>query len=151
MPVDTRSKFNLSEEDFNLSEEDFNIIKKAVLDAVIDVLPEVVKDIIPLIIEKVKDLIDTNLSRVTNSQIEVGNQNIGFDTRSFINKEQNIWFTLLDKRNHNYDRFTRCNRLILLYNECLTEEPLYIPKQFRNDNVFVMNSIDATLIRTLDI
>ena len=34
---------------------------------------------------------------------------------------------------------SRCDKQILLCNECLKEEPIYIPRKFRNDKVYTMN------------
>ena len=36
-------------------------------------------------------------------------------------------------------KYLTCDKQILLHNECLEEEPMYIPKKFRNDKVYTIN------------
>ena len=39
----------------------------------------------------------------------------------------------------------RADRLLLLYNECLNQEPTYIPRKFRNDTVYTMNESEKQI------
>ena len=40
---------------------------------------------------------------------------------------------------------------MLLYNECLEEEPIYIPRKFLNDNTFTMNEQEKDIYFKLDL
>ena len=45
----------------------------------------------------------------------------------------------------------RSDELILLYNECLEEEPIYIPRKLRNNNTFTMNEQGKNIYFKLDL
>ena len=45
----------------------------------------------------------------------------------------------------------RSDELILLYNECLEEEPIYIPCKLRNNNTFTMNEQGKNIYFKLDL
>ena len=74
----------------------------------------------------------------------------------FISRNNNHWQKELEKRNYVYYKFKRCEQLILLFNECLKEEPMYIPRKFCNDNTFTINdqvekfyfNLDLTKLKT---
>ena len=40
---------------------------------------------------------------------------------------------------------------MLLYNECLEEEPIYIPRKFLNDDTFTMNEQEKDIYFKLDL
>ena len=46
-------------------------------------------------------------------------------------------------------KFLRCDKQILLYNECLEEEPMYIPRKSRNDKVYTMNEQEKNIYNKL--
>ena len=37
-------------------------------------------------------------------------------------------------------KYLRCNKQILLYNECLEKELMYIPRKFQNDKVYTIKN-----------
>ena len=44
-------------------------------------------------------------------------------------------------------KFTRCERLLDLYGEFLQEEPMYIPRNFRNDEAYVTSQEESNVVR----
>ena len=44
-------------------------------------------------------------------------------------------------------KFTRCERLLDLYGGCLQEEPMYIPRKFRNDKTYVTSQKELNVVR----
>ena len=46
-------------------------------------------------------------------------------------------------------KYLRCDKQILLCNECLEEEPMYIPRKFRNDKVYTMNDQEKNIYNKL--
>ena len=58
---------------------------------------------------------------------------------AFLHENQDIWHSKLDKRKDVMFKYLRCDKQILLCNECLEKEPMYIPRKFRNDKVYTMN------------
>ena len=79
------------------------------------------------------------------------NLNFNKEVNSFIRRNNNHWQKELEKRKDVYYKFTRSDQLILLYNECLEEEPVYIPRKFRNDNTFTMNEKEKNIYLKLDL
>ena len=45
--------------------------------------------------------------------------------------------------------YLRCDKQILLYNECLEEESGYIPRKFRNGKVYIMNEQEKKIYNKL--
>ena len=105
------------------------------------VLPEILQELAPLIIEKSEALINENITKglETCRRNVPDNLNVNKEVNSFIRRNNDHWQKELEKRKDVYYKFTRSDQLILLYNECLEEEPIYIPRKFRNDNTFTMN------------
>ena len=46
-------------------------------------------------------------------------------------------------------KYLRCDKQILLYNECLEEEPMYINRKFRNEKVYIMNEQQQNIYKKL--
>ena len=59
------------------------------------------------------------------------------EAERFIYSNNKLWSDLLQKRKDFVYKFTRCERLLDLYGECLQEEPMYVPRKFRNDKRYV--------------
>ena len=70
---------------------------------------------------------------------------------SFICRNKNHWQKELEKQKDVYYKFTRRDQLILLYNECLEQEPIYIPCKFRNGNTFTMNEKEKNISFKLEL
>ena len=49
------------------------------------------------------------------------------------------------------DKFTRCEWLLHLYGEYLQEEPMYIPRKFRNDKTYVTSQEELKVVRKNDL
>ena len=48
-------------------------------------------------------------------------------------------------------KFTRCEWLLDLYRECLQEEPMYIPRKFKNDKTYVTSQEELNVFRKNDL
>ena len=46
-------------------------------------------------------------------------------------------------------KYLRCDKIILLYSECLEEEPMCIPIKFRNDKVYTINDQEKNIYNKL--
>ena len=57
----------------------------------------------------------------------------------------------LSKRETLYYKFARHDSLIKLYNECLTMDPIYVPKKFRYDSYHVMSLNILEIIKDMEI
>ena len=67
----------------------------------------------------------------------------------FIYENRNIWHTKLDKRKDVMLKYLRCDKQILLYNECLEQKAMYIPRKFRNGRVYTMNDQEKNIYNKL--
>ena len=124
-----------------------------VIKSIMAVLPEILLELIPLIIEKSEALINENITKglETCRRNVPDNLNVNKEVNSFIRRNNDHWQKKLEKRKDVYYKFTRSDQLILLYNECLEEEPIYIPRKFRNDNTFTMNEQEKNIYFKLDL
>ena len=129
------------------------VIKPNVINSIMAVLPEILQELVPLIIEKSEALINEN----TTKGLEIcgrnvpNNINVNKEVNTFIRRNNNHWQKELKKRKNIYYKVTRSDQLILLYNEYLEEEPIYIPRKFRNDNTFTMNEQEKNIYFKLDL
>ena len=57
----------------------------------------------------------------------------------------------IKKRKDEFYKYTRCDRLINLYNDCLAEEPMYIPRKFRQDTIYTMNDHEKKIYEKLNL
>ena len=129
------------------------VIKSNVIKSKMAVPPEVLQELVPLIIEKSEAWINENITKglETCRRNLPDNLNVNKEVNSFIRRNNDHWQKKLEKRKDVYYKFTRSDQLILLYNECLEEEPIYIPRKFRNDNTFTMNEQEKNIYFKLDL
>ena len=73
------------------------------------------------------------------------------EAEHFIYSNSKLWSDLLQKRKYFVYKFTRCERLLDLYGECLQEEPIYIPRKFRNDKTYVTSQEELNVVRKNDL
>ena len=73
------------------------------------------------------------------------------EAEHFIYSNKKLWSHLLQKRKDFVYKFTRCERLLDLYGECLQEEPMFIPHKFRNDKTYVTSQEELNVVRKYDL
>ena len=112
MAKSTQSKKLLNDENYDSSKE---------------ILPHVIKDITPLILENSKAIIEENASSLFKSYGSKINKNLKENVDDFIYENQDLWRSKLDKRKDVMFKYVRYDKQILLYNECLEEEPVHTP------------------------
>ena len=117
------------------------------------VLPEILQELVPLIIEKSEALINEKIMKglETCGRNVPDNLNVNKEVNSFIHRNNDHWPKELQKQKGVYYKFTRSDQLILMYNECLEEEPIYIQHKFRNDNTFTMNKQEKNIYFKFDL
>ena len=111
-----------------LYDENYETFKQAVLMAVTEILPRIIKEITPLILEKSKSIIEESATSFKNYSKD-DNKNLIDDVDKFIYKHEDMWYSKLDKRKDTMFKYLRCDKQILLYNDCLEEERIYVPKK----------------------
>ena len=131
-----------------LNDVEYGTFKEALLEAITEILPRIIEEITPLILEKSKSVIEQNAPSLFLNSAPVENRNdrnIREECDKFVYDNQNTWNTKLHDRKDVMYKFLRCDKLILLYNNCLEEEPMYIPRKFRNDRVHIMNDNEKNI------
>ena len=145
----------LSKEEHNiyLSKEGIENIKTSVITNVMKILPYILEEIIPLIVGKSQILINANLEKVVENyrQTTRKSNNTNDDVNDFLSRNKGKWREELQKRKDCYYKFVRCDQLIPLYNECLEEESIYIPRKFRNGDIYTMNQNEKNIYFKLDL
>ena len=135
-----------------LSDEQFNEIKDAILDNVLKVLPNIINEIFPVIMDKVSDIIKTNINDyVPTSDSNNSHGNDAKEIKDFIKSNNAAWVNFVKKRKDQFYKYTRCDQLINLYNDCLAEEPMYIPRKFRQDSMYTMNDHEKKIYEKLNL
>ena len=107
------------------------------------------REVTPLIMGK----IDSHLKQLQSKdkrKKELSFTSIKQEAECFI-YSNNKWSDLLQKRKDFVYKFTRCERLLDLYGECLQEEPMYIPQKFRNDKTDVTSQEELNVVRKNDL
>ena len=129
-----------------LSEEQFKYIKETILENVLRILPEILNDIFPVIMDKVSDIIKTNIKEyVLKSCLTNSRDNNVKELEEFMSANNAIWSNFIKKRKDEFYKYTRCDSLLNLYNDCLAEEPMYIPQKIRHDSIHTINDREKQL------
>ena len=87
-------------------------------------LEQLIKEITPLILEKLNAIIEENASSLSKNYQSKSDKNLKENGDAFIYENQDIWHSKLDKRKDVMFKYLRCDKEILFYNECLEEEPM---------------------------
>ena len=129
------------------------VIKQNVIKSIMAVLPQILLELVPLIIEKSESLINENVTKglETYRRNLPGNINVNKEVNSFIRRNNNHCLKELEKQKDVCYKFGGSDQVILLYIECLEEEPIYIPGNFRNDNTFTINKQEKNFYWKLDL
>ena len=133
-----------------LSEEQLNLISLSIVENISKCIPEIIERVTPLIMEK----IDTHLKQVwpnNERNAELSFTSIKQEAERFTYSSNKLWSDFLQERKDFVYKFTRFERLLDLYGECLQEEPMYIPRKFRNDKTHVTSQEELNIVRKSDL
>ena len=119
----------------------------------LEILPTILNDITPTIItsaeniikDKVKDTLP-NIETTSTTQGSFQTQNQAHDFEYFNQKFLN---NKLKARNDYFYKETRSVELANLYEECLSEEPPYVPKEFREEKVHTLSEREKEIYGNL--
>ena len=113
-------------------------------------LPRIVDALAPQIMELLKGKIEIqpNIQPITSTmtQAEIKQEFDGFvrHNRNFINEK-------LVEREKLYYTMARYECYLDLYGECLQEEPVYIPRKFRNDKYYVHSNDELNSVQKFEL
>ena len=61
------------------------------------------------------------------------------EIEEFINVNNAAWINFIKKRNDEFDKYARYDQLLNWFKDCLAENPMYIPLNFSQDSICMMN------------
>ena len=107
MANNTQSKILLNYENYDSFEE-------GVLLAVTEILPHIIKEVTSLILEKLKVIIEENISSWYKSYESESNENLKQNIGDSIYENQDIWHSKWDKRKDVMIKYLRCDKKFYL-------------------------------------
>ena len=111
---------------YGFSDECINDVKKLMADCILEIVPCVIKEIKPTIV----DSVNAKLKSDTEQLVEISRKRK--TALKYIQDHISEWEACLKRRNNSYWQYMRCVSTLDLYTECLEEEPgMYIPRKFR--------------------
>ena len=132
--------------------EQFKDIKDTILENVFKVLPEILNDIFTVIMDKVSDIIKTNIKEyVPKSCLNNSRDNNVKELEEFMTSNNATQSNFIKKRKDEFYKYTRCDSLLNLHNDCLAEESIYIPRKFRQDPIHTINDWEKLLYEKLNL
>ena len=132
--------------------EQFKDIKDTILENVFKVLPEILNDIFPVIMDKVSDIIKTNIKEyVPKPCLNNSRDNNVKELEEFMTSNNATQSNFIKKRKDEFYKYTRCDSLLNLHKDCLAEESIYIPRKFRQDPIHTINDWEKLLYEKLNL
>ena len=135
-----------------LSESQMESIKQAVLNSVLEILPSLIKDLAPKILESAEKIIKENIDDFMPPALEtlqLTPPTAKDQARSFEELNKQKLNNKLKYRNQVFWKLTRDNELSKLYSECLKQNPPYVPRKFRGDNTFKGSEEEVAIYQKL--
>ena len=111
----------------------FPIIQETLPNVFQDTLPNVLQENIPSLAEKITE--QQRMSSIAETE-----------ANDYINNNYALFDRIFNTRTKKFEQFTRCVHLLTLYDECLAENPPYIPKKFRENKLHVRNQREQEIV-----
>ena len=136
-----------------LTDENVEIFKSKLIEKVLNLLPAILKEITPAIIELTSNILQSHVKETKSSQKidSFSTESVDREVKSFKNRHQKFFDKKLQEREHFYYKDARCVHQLDLYNDCAQAEPLYIPRKFRRDNFHVKSDAELTVLSKMEI
>ena len=116
------------------------IIKECIMESIMSYLPKMIEDILPTI--------TNHISTITQQQ----NTNVHrMEAERIFKNDRDYWNSQLDYRENILYKQTRCKTLLETYSNCLTQEPMYIPRKFRKDAFHTNSKEEKKVIDKLNL
>ena len=125
----------------------------ALKEKITEFIPNLLKDLTPEIVNLARSSIEDYIINNDLLQHSVRDSLISYEeevstfTKNFaptMNEQLNL-------REDAYWKFTRCERLLGLYNECMNSEPAYVPRKFRKDKFHVMSKEELDIVNKMEL
>ena len=124
-----------------LSTADRELIKAEVIKAITEVLPDILVEAFPDVMGRILPNIISAMETKTRSHIEVRQE-----AERVMSNYQTEIKGFAKRRKKFFQQHERCVSLNRLYDECLEEQPPYIPRKFREDKFHVMDQEELEIV-----
>lgn len=137
----------------NLKDSVTNAVGELIPEEVNVPIPSLLKEILSSIVKLTKNSIFEHLN--TNSNAINGNVRVSrippdLEVRKF--KQEHEYFTnMLNEREDLYYKFARYENLLELYQNCMKQQPIYIPRKFRSDKYHVMSPSELIAVNKMEL
>ena len=129
-----QSTNTLDELTSKMCEKMIELLPQAIVPLMKETLPTVLEENLPTLVSKIAEQQQLSSSAKSNADVYIN------ETKVYkFNKENRI-------RRTKYEQFTRCTQLLSLYDECLQQNPPYIPRRFREDKYHVRNAREREIL-----
>jgi hypothetical protein len=128
-------------------------LKESIYEEAKKIIPELLKSIVPSIVALTKDYILNELRNTDGNVQSYIRECItppDVEVRNFKREHTTDFDNRLNTRENEYYKYARCENLLDLYAEGMQEEPIYIPKKFRNDKMHVMSPPELSVVEKLE-
>ena len=125
----------------SVSEEELTSIKTLLATKICDVLPGLLEDILPGMIAGILPKMMENIENKTRVQLDARR-----DAERFMNDNPTKFNECTKERLQVYERYQRCDSLLTLWDECMAEQPPYVPRKFRKDRYHVNDQEELNII-----
>ena len=140
-------------QEFVLSAEQMESIKQSVLNSFLEILPNIINEIAPTIMQSAEMIIKKRIGEVISSTrpfLNVSSTAVKEKARLIENINTKQLNSKLKLRNDTFWQLTRSSELSKLYSECLQEKPSYIPQKFREDSTFKVSEEEIVAYKKLE-
>ncbi len=142
-----------NENDSNtFSQQQLEESKETVLSSILEILPTIINEVTPVLVKVTEKLIEEKLRENfptkanafgTQSQSRIASpstqaHNFEKVNKGFLNRN-------LKNRKDAFLKYSRSTELTELYNQCLAEEPPYVPKKFREDTAHTLSAEEKSV------
>ena len=114
-----------------------------------EILPRVIEEITPTILEKSQELI--NASVENKIKADEDKEKLLTEGLKIMERNRGEWNKLLDIRETKYGKLVRARSLVSLYEEGMQESPIYVPRKFREDKMAIKSHKEVHVIHKMNV
>ena len=148
-----KDSYNKQEKLELINQNQIKAIKDIILKSILEILPIILNDIFPTILTSAENIIkykiketlpniDTTSTLQGSFQTQNQAQEFEYFSQKFLNNKLKV-------PNDYFYKETRSVEIAMLYEECLSEEPPYGPKEFREDKVHTLSEREKEIYGNL--
>ena len=137
----------------SLSPDIVDSLKELIKEKLSTMLPNILQELAPIITEFAKEAIVEHISKsdILKEKPFESLSSAREEVDSFMDTFAKEIEEKLLKRKSAYYKYARHENVVNLYEECLTSDPIYVPKKFSYDKYHVMSVDELSYIKDIEI